>query len=1033
MRKNVIYIFILVSVILWKPSDALCRWVSRLKTETTQSAGISVKTANNSSAVIEMSAPGFLAIDRSDVSAEFCSIQMPGTELSVKEGYPQLPVITRLLEIPLNKNIVIEKTDIIDSCFKMADIGLNKPVVPVQKYQRVGAAAPSSFDKILDIYGVNEFYPNEPVRIIEGGIRRGKKLFRLEIYPVLYNPVKQELRLLSNITVTFKFNETGVKTLNNPDRLSSMSFDRPGAGNIISFPGVQTELWDNNRQQGYLVITPDEFVNQLEPLVDWKRQKGYAVNLVRTSETGADTTGIRNYIQNAYDTWEKPPTYILLVGDPSFIPGFRGRFALNPHVRHITDLYYATMDGPDDIFPDIFVGRFPAGDTSQVRIMVEKALYYEKLNPADTDWLNYATFIATQDKDFHELVEKGHRASIYDFFAPHGITSDSIWTFYNASGEQLTKTINRGTASVIYSGHGSEMYWNDLDGSDPHGFSLFDLYYLENNNRYPVVLSFGCNAGDFSKPECLGKSWLRFENRGAVLFWGATDLAFWNQDYYLQEKFFTAAFEKEYDTFSQMAADALLQVFTQGYQYYDIYFEIYTLLGDPAAPFWTGKPEPFFVVCPDTLGPGASNLPVTVNNASGPVENALVAVTQNEKRLGFAWTQNGTADIEFVHPVTVFGDVKLTVSKAKHFIFCKNIILPSMPLVSFTPESLTVNVQQVLQIKVEKKPGEPVPGYMISIQGFGLNPPLSAETNVQGIAEFNINSPYGQELLISGKEKNAPNNTFVYGFPVISNKFFENVQVSANTEQVRVDSFLVPGIAGAVNIVSSPTADKIYVLGAGIDTVFTEQSFSLLPAEPGNITLTLTKNGYQIYQSSVMVVETYGSITGKIFANDSSAVPDANVQFVSVFTQEKIETKTDSSGTFWLNDLKVGYYNVQIQKQGFQQQKYSLIIVQGENNKDFVLNEIPVRFELKQNYPNPFNTETTINYLLPAQTRVELELYNMLGQKVTTLVNAIKGPGSYSVKWDGKDEKGLHVSAGIYIMYLKTGNRSAVKKMLLLR
>jgi len=1181
----------------------------------------------------------------------------------------------------------------------------------VQKYRRVGEIAPLSPDKNMDYYGTDEFYPNKPVRLIKGGIMRGKRVVRLEIYPVLYNPVKEELRLLSHITIKFKFNDTGDQTLKNPDRLSSLSFDRLNAGNLVLIPAQQTAQWNNKRQEGYLIITPDEFVAPLEPLVEWKRQKGYNVKLARTSETGADTTGIRNYIQKVYDSWEKPPTFVLLVGDTKFIPGFRGRFALNPHVRHITDLYYATMDGPNDIFPDIFVGRFPAGDTSQVRIMVEKTLFYEKLNPADPDWLNYATFIATQDKNFHELVEKGHRASIHDFFAPNGIVSDSIWTFYNASGEQLNNAVNRGTAIVTYSGHGSEMYWNDLDGADPHGFSLFDLYYLENNNRYPAVLSFGCNAGDFSKPECLGKSWLRFENRGASLFWGATDLAFWHQDYYLQEKFFTAAFEKEYDTFSQMAADALLQLFTRGYPYYDFYSEIYTLLGDPAAPYWTGKPDSFFVECPDTLAMGSRNLLASVNNSTGPVENALVAVTQNETLLGSAYTLNGKVNIDFVNPVFAFGDLTLTVSKAQHIIFSKNIILPALPLVSFTPESLTVNVEQSLQIKVEKTPAEPIPGYIISIHGFGLNPPLSAVTNSLGIAEFDIKSPYGQQLQISGKPEYAQYNTFIYDFPVKCTKFLENVNISAKTEQVRVDSFLVPRIAGTVHIESLPPADKIYVTGTGLDTVFTGNSFSILPVEPGTIHITLTKNDYRIFQSTIRVVNAYGSIDGRIInKSDSTLICNARVKFFSTIYPDTVATNTDSSGIYQVSDVKVGLYKIQIDQKGYQVLTDSLIVVQGQNKRDFMLiprqpatisgtvrltgledfggvvvsvkgqasldttcvsgnytlknvipdsviikavkdgfkteiqnvvvgdgefltginfnlsrgysnilenfetdnggftasagwqwgkpgtglyfrgpenaysgenvwgtildgdyksfanyrldspdisltgfekpvlkfyhfysmdflnkgfdggnvkistdggetwtllypvdsypcdtlsvfnaalagepgfsgyiksweqekfdlssyinqhviirlqfgstdkvedadwyindfsvyednnshvfthkNKIPARFELQQNYPNPFNSETVINYLLPEQSRVQLAVYNMLGQKVKTLVDTEKGMGTYSVKWDGKDEKGQDISAGVYILSFKTGIRTATKKMLLLR
>ena len=88
---------------------------------------------------------------------------------------------------------------------------------------------------------------------------------------------------------------------------------------------------------------------------------------------------------------------------------------------------------------------------------------------------------------------------------------------------------------------------------------------------------------------------------------------------------------------------------------------------------------------------------------------------------------------------------------------------------------------------------------------------------------------------------------------------------------------------------------------------------------------------------------------------------------------------------------------------------------------------------LEQNSPNPFNTSTTITFVLPKTTYITLEIYNLLGQKVRTLVEGIKEPGSHTVAWDSRDEFGKEVAGGIYLYRITGRNFTKTKKMLLLK
>ena len=94
---------------------------------------------------------------------------------------------------------------------------------------------------------------------------------------------------------------------------------------------------------------------------------------------------------------------------------------------------------------------------------------------------------------------------------------------------------------------------------------------------------------------------------------------------------------------------------------------------------------------------------------------------------------------------------------------------------------------------------------------------------------------------------------------------------------------------------------------------------------------------------------------------------------------------------------------------------------------------LPKGFYLSQNYPNPFNPSTTIEYDLPRSEWVKVNIYDILGRKVATLVDAGQAPGSYTVQWNGRDNNGTESASGVYLCLFQAGNYRAVKKMMLLR
>jgi len=93
----------------------------------------------------------------------------------------------------------------------------------------------------------------------------------------------------------------------------------------------------------------------------------------------------------------------------------------------------------------------------------------------------------------------------------------------------------------------------------------------------------------------------------------------------------------------------------------------------------------------------------------------------------------------------------------------------------------------------------------------------------------------------------------------------------------------------------------------------------------------------------------------------------------------------------------------------------------------------PEEFGISQNYPNPFNPQTQISYQLPKDCHVRIDIYNLLGQKVITLVDEPKRAGYHTALWRGLDSWGREVTSGVYLYKIQAGGFSQTKKMLLLR
>jgi hypothetical protein len=382
---------------------------------------------------------------------------------------------------------------------------------------------------------------------------------------------------------------------------------------------------------GLLIVVPDEFYDNVLPLAAWKERKGFTVWVKKTSETGTTKDQIKSYIQTAYNTWDPAPGYVILIGAVSKIPAF-----VNPGTPCVTDHPYSCVDG-SDYLADLFVGRLPAANASELDVMVAKVLGYE-MTPyvADTSWYRRALMVGTSYQEGsgttavtalvtlrvvrERLLGRGFNLIDTVFYPPQGSGVGPVDT-----------AVNRGVLYVNGRGWGNYAGWGYPE------FLINDVSGLQNGWKLPVVTSIYCGTGNYQANPCFGEAWLRTGSpsnpRGAVAFWGSSYTATstrWNNcmDYAIYD----AIFDRGIRTCgAAMYAGKLAQMenfpLAEDSQELRNYFHVYNLLGDPSLEMWTGVPRQLNVSYPGTFPVGASSFEVVVQNGAGqPVRNALVCL-----------------------------------------------------------------------------------------------------------------------------------------------------------------------------------------------------------------------------------------------------------------------------------------------------------------------------------------------------------------------------------------------------------------------
>jgi subtilisin-like proprotein convertase family protein len=930
----------------WTPSESI--WTPLGQQQAPAEATARVISETSDQVTVEIEIPGFSKGEIVTDLGTFAALDIPGCGRTTVVGQAWLPVLRRAVEIPQGSAPRVEVIRYSSTPFELGKLGLPARVMPVQEpiEKLPGAQEAAEFRLSESFYRSAKPYPGYFARISETGQMRGHRYAFIEVAPVRYSPAQGTVEILSSITVRVTTPDADpARTRATRDRYGSPRFDQAASRILLNYK-APTVTAVPEWPVGYLIITDPGFYTEIQPLAEWKNSKGYQATVTQTSDIpgGATTTAIRDYIFEAWDTWEIPPSFVLLVGDVEDIPNWVGTETDNPP----TDLYYGTMTDPDYI-PDLGVGRFSVTSPAEAASLVEKIVEYEKLLFGGTAWLKKAVFMASEDN--WTITEGTHDYVISNYLDAAGYASDKLYCHtYNATTQQVRDAYNEGRGLGIYSGHGATTYWDD----GPY-FTQGDVQGLTNLDMYPFVQSYACYTGRYTESECFAETWIREAGKAGLGFWASSVTSYWDEDDVLEKGVFRALFEDSLTWISGMTDQGKWYV----HEYYGgagstkRYYEMYNLMGDPSLDVWTDSPTSMTVTHAGACPVGATSYAVHVEAAGTPVSEAMVCVSMPGGVYETAYTDPaGDANLALDPAPSVVGNMYLTVTCHNHAPALDTIAVVVPAIVTIDPDTVQVQTPTPVTITVVDTLLQPIEDVVVTIDGWGFDPALGDTTDALGQVVITVDAPYGEVLTVTGRQIGETYDAFSEPLVVAGAAALTNPRIEAGVELIGLVGALTPGFAGIITGRAEHTGLDMYALGCGIDrSAFSAEDSVVIEAMPtglGHITVALTYPGYEVYMEAVEVIEAYGRLAGTITdVSSGDSLPDVAVAGYEAGTDTSatpavFETVTAGDGTYTTpNSIPVGYYDIYAVRFGYLAFAGSALVQVGDNVYDFGMTPAP--------------------------------------------------------------------------------------------
>ena len=504
-------------------------------------------------------------------------IIMKGSFGSFSEGLPNLPFENHYIAIPRGAKVSVNVKENGSQTLNGVDL------LPAAEVILNNAAEQPKLRKDMNVFGKDANFPAKNVTIAQATQIRGLDVVMLNITPFRYNPVKKTLEVIYDMDIEVSF-EGG------DGQFGDVRYLNPAWDGILRDLVINSNMLPEahyyerlneaiqTREEGceYLIITLDDsaFIAWADTLKQFRTKQGILTKVVTTADCGSnEPEDIRNYILNAYESWDIPPAAVLLFGGNQIADS---DFGLKPYIfnspedwyevyNYPTDNPFADMNG--DSIPDMAISRILAYDASDCQQQVEKLINYELDPPTDPHYYDHPVISSGYQKEkwftissqcFNNFVSNRlgkHPSNLYHkYYYEDGDPTppDSIWSvapntdavldYFGPNGtnyipvsieilndwqdmydiQPLVDAMSKGSFLTFYRDHSSTDIW-----CCPW-LKLKHLPLIK-NEKPTFLFSIGCLNNDYwdnwSCPKCLSEAFLEAKT-GAIGVIGANNITY---------------------------------------------------------------------------------------------------------------------------------------------------------------------------------------------------------------------------------------------------------------------------------------------------------------------------------------------------------------------------------------------------------------------------------------------------------------------------------------------------------------------------
>jgi hypothetical protein len=592
---------------------------------------MSYAISGDQSIVINYSAPELNVENISNSTGTYYRLSIPGHTSSNVPGKPEVPLFSRLISLPEGSQYRVKITEVKSSRIKPSGKKIEGILYPAQEGEtKQTDQKRTSFSIDRMEYATRGIINSDTVRIERLGKVRDQNLANLIISPVRYNPHSNALELITSMKIEVIFqNSTGAVSKSLLPQ--SLLFGESLSKGILNYNPDDVIPGFTNQPVKMVIITDTAFKKQLEPFIKWKTQKGFKIKVLYkgTGLAGNTYTQLKESLTKIYTSAtqaDPPPEYLLIIGDVNRVPYYG--------TGNVTDMYYGEFDGNGDYIPEMYVGRLPVEDTTELKSVVKKIIQYEKFQFADTNQF-YSGAIATAGNDagYANYMNGQVKYSVTNYLTAANKIKEQHFYYpqadLNRQKDSIIKLIDKGTSFINYTGHGDANGWLHIN------LKSADIPSLRNKNMYPFIISNACRTAQFNIPASFGNKMVLTSEKGAIGFIGCSNDSYWDEDYYWAVGPGTITANPTYEGTGLGALDRLFHshkepasewYYTLGQINYagnlavsastssrkKYYWETYNVVGDPSLIPIIGKPGSFNISLPDTLPNGLKSISLNI-------------------------------------------------------------------------------------------------------------------------------------------------------------------------------------------------------------------------------------------------------------------------------------------------------------------------------------------------------------------------------------------------------------------------------------